>query len=108
MKDYLRTVWYYLVMYDDDGLDEKTGWQMLKVYPGPINTMWGWSLKLRYNWFTTGMHCWRKGHSWRRETIAIASAWDWQKDAPGMTRVKHTVTVCAVCGNYRGRSTEPL
>lgn len=76
---------------------------------GPIHTMWVWEGRIRYNWFTIGWHCWRKGHAWREQTVTSAPQKEMVVDRPGHLRWENTgktevyyARVCSYCGKFNG------
>lgn len=117
MKDYLRLCWHFMTTdapqspYDDMFPRGKWSrrWSRVKTLDGPIHTLWVWDARVRYNWFTVGFHCWRKGHEWREEFITKSPQ---KKVVPKGEGVlgwentgkweNHYIVSCAYCGKFRG------
>ncbi len=119
MGQYLRmVVWFLTHDMPPSPYDKfyKSKWDRrishVKTLDGPIHTLWVHSTRIRYNWFTIGWHCWRKGHEWKNQFVTDAPDFEWegeggrlQRKPTGKTRVYH-VRSCAYCGHYMGAGWE--
>lgn len=109
MGQYLRLCWYFLTTpsrptpYDDMYKSEwDRRWSKVKTLDGPIHTIWVRWTGIKYNWFTIGLVCWRKGHIRREQHITIAPDWDYLTGKWKKSWSRHYIVSCARCGKYHG------
>lgn len=116
MRHYLRLVWHFLTTdqppspYDrfyKSKWDRR--WSRVKTLDGPVHTVWVHSTGLRYNWFTIGWACWRKGHDWGNQHVVTAPQRKWEAVEPGRIKAVYTgkkeryhARTCRRCGKFMG------